>query len=159
MHVRIADLNCPDDQAAIVDLTQVYAMDAMGCGRRLDQAIIDRLIPGLQACGNAIVFLAFEDYVAIGIATCFTAFSTFMGKPLINIHDIAVRPEYRGSGVGKALLAAIEHEAIERHCGKITLEVLEDNVAARKAYHKSDFKHVRYGSPESGVLFYSKSID
>ena len=34
----------------------------------------------------------------VGLATTFEGFSTFAAKPLINIHDIAVLPDYRGRG-------------------------------------------------------------
>ena len=42
-----------------------------------------------------------------GFALFFHNFSTFLGKPGIYLEDLYVRPEFRGSGVGQALLVQI----------------------------------------------------
>ena len=44
---------------------------------------------------------------AVGFALWFSTFSTFRGQPGLYLEDIFVRPEYRGRGIGKALLAAV----------------------------------------------------
>jgi ribosomal protein S18 acetylase RimI-like enzyme len=59
---------------------------------------------------------------------------------MINIHDIVVLKEYRGSGVGRMLMDAIDNEAKKRGCVRITLEVREDNVIAQNLYKNMDFK-------------------
>ena len=43
----------------------------------------------------------------VGFALWFTTFSTFRGQPGIYLEDLFVRPEYRGQGIGKALLAVV----------------------------------------------------
>src|SRR5258708_3312220 len=41
---------------------------------------------------------------AVGFALFFHNFSTFVGRPGIYLEDLFVRPEFRGMGVGRALL-------------------------------------------------------
>jgi ribosomal protein S18 acetylase RimI-like enzyme len=139
-----ADLQDEDDMAAIVALTEAYALDPMGLGEPLPEQISARLPETLRSVPGAIVLLARWSGKPVGIATCFTGFSTFMATPLINIHDIAVLPEVRSKGVGSALLKAVEAAAREMGCGKVTLEVREDN-AARRVYERAGFE---YGEPK-----------
>jgi ribosomal protein S18 acetylase RimI-like enzyme len=95
------------------------------------------------------VFLAYEGDLAIGLAICLVGFSSFRAQPLLNIHDIAVRPAARGRGVGRRLLAAIEQDARELGCCKVTLEVRADNHRAKAAYENAGF---RAGQPETLFL-------
>lgn len=69
----------------------------------------------------------------IGFALFFHNFSTFLGKPGIYIEDLFVLPEFRGKGVGKALIGYIARLAVERDCGRIEWWVLNWN-PARKLY-------------------------
>ena len=69
-----------------------------------------------------------------------TGFSTFTGKPLINIHDLTVTAVCRGRGIGRLLLKAVEAKARELGCGKVTLEVREDNAPARQFYQRFGFR-------------------
>jgi ribosomal protein S18 acetylase RimI-like enzyme len=68
------------------------------------------------------------------------SFSTFYAKKVLNVHDLAVNPAFRGNGVGEALLAAVEKEAKEENCCKITLEVREDN-RAQNLYERFGFSN------------------
>ena len=74
------------------------------------------------------------DGKPVGLANCFTGFSTFAAQPLINVHDLAVLPGYRRRGVGGALLRAVEAEAVRRGASKVTLEVLSGNERAKALY-------------------------
>jgi ribosomal protein S18 acetylase RimI-like enzyme len=51
-----------------------------------------------------------------------------------------VKPEYRGKGVNRAILEALQKWAISRNIREIRLEVYENNVIAKKAYEKAGFK-------------------
>jgi len=78
------------------------------------------------------------------LAVCFTGFSTFRARALYNIHDLAVLPAWRGRGVGRRLLRAVEAQARERGYCKITLEVRADNPAAGL------YRQLGYGAASSG---------
>jgi GNAT superfamily N-acetyltransferase len=65
-----------------------------------------------------------------GFALFFHNFSTFLGKPGIYLEDLYVRPEFRGAGVGKALLVHLAGLAKERGCGRLEWSVLDWNEPA-----------------------------
>src|SRR6185295_11111428 len=102
-------------------------------------------IPALREQPNALVLLAYKDARVVGIATCFLGFSTFAARPLLNVHDLAVLPDCRGRGVGRALLGAVDDAARERGCVKVTLEVQENNRRARRIYEAAGFAQMVYG--------------
>jgi GNAT superfamily N-acetyltransferase len=137
--VRTADLDDPADQTAVIELLDMYARDPVGQNSPLTEQARALLIPGLRAHPGTLVFLACVGGEAIGLAVCFRGFSTFRAAPLLNIHDLAVRPDFRGIGVGRALLDAIEREACRGGCCKLTLEVRADNHIARRLYRRFGF--------------------
>ncbi|HKH76542.1 MAG TPA: GNAT family N-acetyltransferase [Rubrobacteraceae bacterium] len=65
-----------------------------------------------------------------GFALFFHNFSTFLGRPGIYLEDLYVRPEFRGSGLGRALLAYLARLALERGCGRLEWSVLDWNEPA-----------------------------
>jgi ribosomal protein S18 acetylase RimI-like enzyme len=161
MSIRIveANLDLSDHREAVLAMVQAYSRDTMGSAKPLDQDVRARLIPGLQRHPTTLIFLAFEDAQAVGVAVCFIGFSTFAAKPLINIHDCMVLPEFRGRGVGRHLLEAVEAKACELGCCKLTLEVMDNNHRALRAYEAAGF--VRYSlQKDTGLaIFLSKPLD
>jgi GNAT superfamily N-acetyltransferase len=71
---------------------------------------------------------------AVGFALWFSTFSTFRGQPGLYVEDLFVRPEYRGRGIGKALLAAVAAQALENACGRVEWSVLKWNSGALGFY-------------------------
>ncbi len=82
------------------------------------------------------VFIAEYDGEPAGQVLFFHNFSTFKGKPGIYIEDLYVRPQYRGKGIGKALLNYINELAINRNCGRVEWVVLNWNKPAINFYEK-----------------------
>src|SRR5467141_5308529 len=155
-----ADLERGDHRAAVLALTAAYALDPMGKGSALAQETLDRLIDGLRRHPTTLIFLAYlQGQEAAGIATCFLGFSTFFARPLLNIHDFAILPRHRGRGLGRHLLRAVEAKALELGCCKITLEVQENNVRARRVYERAGFAQAVYREATGGSLFYAKILE
>lgn len=155
---RIADLDSAADQQAVVELIDAYASDPMGSGKPLPEEVKQRLIPGLQAHPTAFAIFALEGARPIGIVVCFVGFSTFKGLPLTNIHDLAVLPEFRGQGIGKMLLTAVEQQARDNgHCA-VTLEVDEVNKRARKTYLAAGYEGERQGVANGQTFFMKKML-
>ena len=73
------------------------------------------------------VVLACLDGTPVGFALFFHNFSTFLGKPGVYLEDLFVRPEARGLGVGKSLLAWLARTTIERGCARLDWAVLDWN--------------------------------
>lgn len=153
-----ADFAEPADAAALVEMLDVYARDPMGGGEPLSSDVRERLVPALAQVPGVFVLLARVNGEAVGIANCFTGFSTFSARPLVNIHDLAVAPGHRGKGIARALFAAIEAEAEARGACKITLEVLSGNERAKKLYRSLGYGDYQL-DPESGhALFWQKRL-
>ena len=76
------------------------------------------------------------DGTAQGFALFFHNFSTFEGRPGIYLEDLFVRPEARGSGLGKALLSHLAALAVERDCARLEWSVLDWNEPAIGFYKK-----------------------
>lgn len=74
--------------------------------------------------------LAEDGGEAVGFALFFTTYSTWRGRPGIWLEDLFVRPEHRGRGAGRALLAAVGRIAADRACGRLEFSVLDWNEPA-----------------------------
>lgn len=70
----------------------------------------------------------------VAFALFFHNFSTFLGQPGLYLEDLYVRPEMRGRGVGKAMLAHLARLAVERGCGRFEWSVLDWNEPAIAFY-------------------------
>ncbi len=71
----------------------------------------------------------------VGFALWFSTFSTFRGQPGLYLEDLFVKTEHRSRGIGKALLAAVAAQALERGCGRVEWSVLKWNTAAIGFYN------------------------
>lgn len=80
-----------------------------------------------------VLIAEFESKLA-GQTIFFHNFSTFVGKPGLYIEDLYVRPEFRGKGIGKALLNEVIKIAKERNCGRVEWVVLDWNQPAIDFY-------------------------
>lgn len=54
-------------------------------------------------------------------------YSTFLARPGIWLEDLFVRPEFRGQGLGRMLLAELARLAVDRGCGRVEWAVLDWN--------------------------------
>ena len=152
------DLNEPSHGAAVLAMTRDYARDPMGNGSDLPDELQAVLVDRLRRHPTTLVFLAFYGDQPVGIATCFLGFSTFAAQPLLNIHDLHVAAYYRGRGVGRSLLNAVERKARELGCCKLTLEVQENNHTALALYDAFGFESGQYEPAAGAVLFRQKKL-
>ena len=83
----------------------------------------------------AACILAFTDTGApAGFALYFFNYSTFLAKPGLYLEDLFVRPEFRGQGLGKALLLHLAQLANQLGCGRMEWSVLDWNQPAIDFY-------------------------
>jgi GNAT superfamily N-acetyltransferase len=95
---------------------------------RFDEAKLGEKLFGLRPYAE--VLIGEIDGSPQGFALFFHNFSTFEGRPGIYLEDLFVRPEARGSGLGKALLAHLAGLVVERDCARLEWSVLDWNAPA-----------------------------
>jgi GNAT superfamily N-acetyltransferase len=66
----------------------------------------------------------------LGFVLWHTTFSTFQCLPGAWVEDLFVRPEHRGGGTGRELLAHVARVAVERGYGRVELAALDWNEPA-----------------------------
>ena len=76
---------------------------------------------------SAEVLFAVVDNKEVGFALFFPNFSTFLGRAGLYLEDLFVLPEYRGRGIGKALLRELAKIAVERGYGRFEWWCLDWN--------------------------------
>jgi len=83
------------------------------------------------------VALAVDDRGrAVGYATWFHTYSTFLARPSMYLEDLFVLEGSRKSGAGSALFEHVRALGAERGCGRMEWEVLDWNTLARDFYHR-----------------------
>jgi len=73
---------------------------------------------------------------AVGFALFFPSYSTFLTQPGLYLEDLFVLSEYRGQGIGKALLVHVAQLAVSRGCGRLEWSVLTWNQLAIDFYQR-----------------------
>lgn len=69
-------------------------------------------------------------------ALFFHNYSTFLAQRGLYLEDLFVKPEFRGRGIGRALLQHLAGLAVERRCGRLEWSVLDWNAPAIGFYRK-----------------------
>lgn len=101
---------------------------------RFDEAVLEQKLFGARPYAEVVI--GEIDGTPQGFALFFHNFSTFEGKPGIYLEDLFVRPDARGSGLGKALLSHLAMLAVERDCARLEWSVLDWNSPAIGFYQK-----------------------
>jgi GNAT superfamily N-acetyltransferase len=83
------------------------------------------------------------DSTPAGFALYFFNYSTFLAQPGLYLEDLFVKPEFRGAGLGKALLLHLAALAYERGCGRMEWAVLDWNEAAIGFYEALGARRLR----------------
>lgn len=76
---------------------------------------------------SAYAHVATVDGEVVGFAMWFLNFSTWLGKHGLYLEDLYVKPEHRGSGIGKGLLKHLAQICVERGYGRFEWWVLDWN--------------------------------
>ena len=71
--------------------------------------------------------LAAWEGETVGFAVWFLIFSTFTGRYGLYLEDIFVRPNFRGKGVGKALMRQLAARCVEQNFARFEWSVLDWN--------------------------------
>ena len=123
----------PDDVPAIVELVYAlaeYEREPTACRLTATQLRTALFGPVPAVFGH----VAESGGEIAGCALWFLNFSTWRGVHGIYLEDLFVRPEHRGSGLGKALLTALAQECVEHGYERLEWSVLDWNTPAIEFY-------------------------
>lgn len=123
----------PGDAATILDFIQQLAAyerepEAVRVTAAELRAQLESASPPFEC------ILAEFEAQAAGFALFFRNYSTWRGRPGLYLEDLFVREEYRGRGVGGALMRRLGEIVAERGWGRMEWTVLNWNTPAQSFY-------------------------
>ena len=104
--------------------------------------LVATLFPG-SGPAAAECLLAYAGGQPAAFAIYFTNYSTFLAKPGLHLEDLFVKPEFRGRGIGKALLLHLARVANDRGYGRMEWTVLDWNQPAIDFYESLGARRMR----------------
>ncbi|WP_084501605.1 GNAT family N-acetyltransferase [Nocardia xishanensis] len=123
----------PADVPALVDL--VYDLAEYEKARHECTLTLGQLRAALFGPAPALFAHVAEDETGVvGCAIWFLNFSTWDGVHGIYLEDLYVKPETRGKGYGKALIAALAKEAVDKGYSRVSWSVLTWNTPSIDFY-------------------------
>ncbi|VAW44295.1 hypothetical protein MNBD_GAMMA02-1613 [hydrothermal vent metagenome] len=152
------DYNNPQHAHHMIELLDCYATDPMGGGVALSDYTAQNLVPELAKRKDVFSLIAYVDGQPAGLTNCFEGFSTFICRPLVNIHDVVVASEYRRLGISRKMFDQVEQIAKDKGCCKLTLEVLEGNAIAQSAYENYGFNRYNLDDINGTAMFWEKKL-
>jgi N-acetylglutamate synthase-like GNAT family acetyltransferase len=138
----------PADAEAIQHLYRILTPNPAIC-------VLPERIAQVCADQNTELLAAEHEQVVQGTALLTLCIDVmFKEQPFAVVENIVVAPEYRGKGIGSALLARIESIALQRNCSKVMLL----SSAARDEAH-GFFQSLGYdGSAKRGFIKYRREF-
>jgi GNAT superfamily N-acetyltransferase len=109
-----------------------YPASAEAVARRLER---------LDASDADVLLLAEADDAVVGLGGLHTSLSLEYDQPAAKLSALVVDEAWRGRGVGKGLVTALEEEARARGCGLLFLTTNERRADAHAFYARLGFEH------------------
>jgi ribosomal protein S18 acetylase RimI-like enzyme len=125
------------DAARVVPLlvAQLRGLDVMTPSSDLESAIEGML----GRAQRGFILLASLEEAAVGVAYVSLIWTLEHGGQSAWLEELYVRPEHRGQGIGRKLLAAAIYHARRRECRAIDLEVDRNHPRASPLYDRAGF--------------------
>ena len=123
----------PDDVPLVLEFIRELAIyEHLEHEMQATTADLAAALFGAHPCAE--VVFACLDGVPVGYALFFQTFSSFIGKPGIWLEDLFIRPQVRGRGIGRRLLAWLARTTLERGCARLDWAVLDWNAPSIAFY-------------------------
>jgi len=133
----------PGDLEALLRVEE----ESFSPGQRYSGLVFEYLL----SLPGSVILLAEEGGEVIGYVAGYME-----GREVGHVASLAVRPAFRGRGVGKGLMKALEAELMARGARRLRLEVRESNMVARRLYEGLGYRVVgrlpKYYGDEDGLL-------
>ena len=113
----------------LADYCTFYRVDP---GRERLEALVRELLERPEEGGQLIAHD--EDREATAFATFYWTWNTLVADRVAVLHDLFVRPEHRGHGVGRALIDACLDVARERGVARLMWNTEPGNATAQRLY-------------------------
>ena len=124
----------PDDSVELFGLIQKLAIyeklehEVVG-----NPSLLRAALEGDQELSAPVASALIAEYISedgrtkksIGFALYYPTFSTFLCLPGIHLEDLFVIPDYRGQGIGTALLSRLARLVVSRGWGRLEWDVLD----------------------------------
>lgn len=135
----MSDLHIRPATRADVPLVLQFIKELAHYERMLDEVVATEESLGETLFGArpyAEVSLGYLADTPAAFALYFHNYSTFLGRPGVYLEDLYVREEFRGRGLGRAMLRHLARLALERGCGRLEWAVLDWNEPAINFYKR-----------------------
>ena len=123
--VRIEPANVEDVPLILSLITALAEYERLAREVEASEAGLRESLFGVTPHGEVIIARVGSE--AVGFAVWFHTYSTFLARRGLHLEDLFVLPEWRGRGVGRALLGYLARIATERDCGRMEWSVLDWN--------------------------------
>lgn len=136
MPITVRNARVEDVEAMVVLLKQLFTIETdfkidIGRHRR-------GLILMLEGCGkHRCVKVAESDGMVIGMGTAQLLISTAEGNVVALLEDIVVESQWRGQGIGRQIMAALEGWCLERGVTRLQLLADRTNFSALDFYDRN----------------------
>lgn len=129
----------PADVDSIVELVRALAdYERAPDAAKMDAAACHDALFGPHPAAFALIAEEADGSATLGFALYFHNFSTWTGRRGVYLEDLFVRPEQRGRGIGRALLARCAAIAVAGGCPRLDWAVLDWNRPSRDFYESLD---------------------
>ena len=122
------------------DLESIVALDAKVIGRRRDEYFKLKLEMAMNETGIEVSLAGEIDAMFVGFLIARVFYGEFgIAEPAAVLEVVGVHPDFRGSGVGRALLSQLAINLIGLGVGKISTEVSWDDQHIMSFFHHEGF--------------------
>jgi GNAT superfamily N-acetyltransferase len=122
-----------DDVPLILDFIHSMAAFEKLAASATEQSLRDSLFGDEPA---AHTLLAFVGGKPVAYATYFFTFASMVGRRGLWLDDLFVNPDFRGKGIGEALMAYLADVAVRTRCARFEWMVLDWNESAIAFYRR-----------------------
>ncbi|MBM73881.1 MAG: GNAT family N-acetyltransferase [Proteobacteria bacterium] len=148
LHQLIVDLAIFEKEPDAVELSVEQLKEQLSDSRSVFKAIVAECIDESSHSKASLII--------VGFALFFYNYSTWKGKKGLYLEDLFVLEQFRGKGIGKALMYRLATIAKEEDCARFEWSVLKWNQSAISFYEHLDAVRmddwVGYRLDENGIL-------